>query len=135
MHGFWPDVLRKSKCKTAFNEAMACNISISNDELLFHLVWLTPFSSSCIRIWWHCSVTTSICLLLSSTYPQEFVTLETWLLRTVLTTCSVLIKAHLTLKHMIFLLDLLAADDSSNPQFMTLSLLEVFHLKHTAVPE
>ena len=28
----------KSKGKTAFNEAMACNIRIPIDELLFHLV-------------------------------------------------------------------------------------------------
>ena len=39
MHGFWPDVLTKSKGKTAFNEAAACNIDYQTMELLpVHLV-------------------------------------------------------------------------------------------------
>ena len=47
MHGFWPDVLTKSKGKIAFNEATASNIDIPKDELLLHFVrCLSPMLAS-----------------------------------------------------------------------------------------
>ena len=48
MDGFWPDVLTKSKGKTAFNEAAACNIDTNDGTLLVDLVRHRRFTSSCI---------------------------------------------------------------------------------------
>ena len=45
MDGFWPDVLTKSKGKTA--KATVCNIDVPKDELLVHLVQhLSPVLAS-----------------------------------------------------------------------------------------
>ena len=65
MDGLWPDVLTNSKGKAAFNEATACNV-----DTLFHLM-RRCFLVLALGYGGIVQCSTSICLLLSSVYPQE----------------------------------------------------------------
>ena len=103
MHGFWPDVLTKSKRKTVFNEALA--ISIPNDGTS-GLPHATSFSSSCIRIWLRCiRLNQYLRTVLECVSTDNFNSGNLAFLM-VPPHQLVLIKARSTLKHVLILLDL-----------------------------
>ena len=112
VHGFWPDVLTKSKSKTAFNRATACNID--TNDVTSGSPRATPFTSSCIShmVEWHKTEPSTYWVRIH----RRIITPDTWLLRlmTVPSHQLILFKASSNLKHVLILLDLLRCRLFSN---------------------